>query len=237
MDLATLVAAWTQVESAVEDLARFPPGALAVSELEAAAAGRVARPRRADRVMGVGLLDLGLAEAWLAITDDQPVDTVEGLLQVPLDGAWGADKRLYQLLDLPWPFQDRHWVLDSRTNRALAARSGAWERAWTASPGDLPRARDRAGPERFDAALPVPVNEGAWLLVPVDAGHTLGVYQARVDLGGSLPAEAAERYTAVTLDRLFLSTERNGRSMRARYGPDCSPQPGGDGAPIPCFGG
>lgn len=215
---------------------RLPPGALPASTWDTVAAGRVARSRPATGAMGVGLLPVSLAEAWLAITDDHPVDAVEGLHQVALRGAWGSDKLLYQRIDLPWPFQDRHWVLDSRTTLALARASPAWERAWRADPAALSAARDRVGAATWDDAATVPVNEGAWLLVPVDATNTLGVYQGRADLGGGVPEAAAEAWTAAALDDLFASTTRNARSMRRRYGPGCTPQPGGDGAPIPCFG-
>lgn len=235
MDAAALASVWSKHEPAVVENARFPPRGLDSSVWRTVAAGRVARPKVEDGAMGVGLLACSRVEAWLAVTDDHPVDTVEGLTQVALQGAWGQDKHLYQLLDLPWPLADRHWVLASTTNRALAAASGAWERAWENAPDWLPRARDKVGAERFDAALGVPVNRGSWLLVEVDASHTLAVYQAVADLGGGVPPAAAEAYTSATIASYFTSTERDAVSMRTRYGPGCTPQPGGDGVPIPCF--
>jgi hypothetical protein len=235
VDAGTLAARWAGIESAVEEHARFPPGALSVSIWQDIAAGKVARPRRADGAVGVGLLACSRAEAWLAVTDDHPVDTVKGLTQVALAGAWAGEKWLYQLIDLPWPVTDRHWVLHSTNNVALATSTGVWERVWTLADDWLPRARPLVDPARFDAAVQVPRNEGSWLLVDLDATHTLGIYQAHAALGGAVPAEAAEAYTASTLDSLFATTTRDAVSMRSRYAAPCVTQPGGDGRPIPCF--
>lgn len=235
MDAEALAARWASVESAVAEHAKFPPGALRVS-WESIAAGRVERVKRPVGVTGVGLLPVSRAEAWLAVTDDHPVDAVKGLTQIALAGGWASEKWLYQLLDLPWPVTDRHWVLHSTNNAALAAY-GPWERAWTLAPDWLDRARVRVGASTFDAAEAVPVNEGSWLLVPVGEHDTLAVYQARAALGGAVPEEAAEAWSAATIGDLFAATTRDARSMRTRYGPGCSPQPGADGAPIPCLDG
>lgn len=234
MELAVLTEAWEQVSTAVATHARWPPTGMAEA-LPGVAAGKVVKVRSGSGVAGVGLLAVSREAAWLAVTDDHPVDAVSGLTQVALRGAWGGDKLLYQRLDLPWPFQDRHWVLQSETNRALAGASPAWERAWRNAPESLPAARARTDAAGFDGALGVVENDGAWLLVPVGASATLAVYQARVDLGGSLPEGAAEAWSAATLDALFRSTTRDAASMTGRYGPGCTPQPGGDGRPIPCF--
>lgn len=234
MDLAALTEAWENVAAAVASHARWPPSGVAEA-LPGVAAGKVVKVRSPAGVVGVGLLGASREAAWLAVTDDHPVDAVSGLTQVALRGAWGSDKLLYQRLDLPWPFQDRHWVLASETNRALGGASAAWERAWRNAPEALPGARAHTDAAGFDGALGVVENDGAWLLVPVGGTATLGVYQARVDLGGSLPEGAADAWSAATLDALFRSTTRDAASMARRYGPGCTPQAGGDGRPIPCF--
>lgn len=233
MTAAELSAAWSVHERAVEASGRMPPGALAASVWQTVAAGGVDREQTSRGVRGVGVVHDGIAAVWLAITDDTPVDSVSGLTQVALAGAWASDKLLYQRLDLPWPFVDRHWVLRSLTNRALAA-AGVWERAWESAPEALASARARTDAAAFDAALDVPVNRGSWLLLALGDTDTLAIYQAQVQLGGSLPAGAAEQYAAATLGDLYASTARDARSMHRRYRTACV-QPDGAGAPIPCF--
>lgn len=234
MTAAELSAAWSAHERAVEVSARMPPGALDASVWRTVAAGSVARTQSERGVRGVGVVGESVQAVWLAITDDAPVDVVSGLTQVALAGAWASDKLLYQRLDLPWPFADRHWVLRSASNRALAA-AGVWERAWESAPERLPEARGRTDAAAFDAALTVPVNRGSWLLLPLDAQDTLAIYQAQVQLGGSLPEGAADQYAAATLSELFASTLRDARSMHRRYRTGCT-QPDAAGAPIPCLG-
>jgi hypothetical protein len=236
MDATTLEQTWAAVEGAVQDTARFPPGALsAFVDWADVAAGRV-EVRRGARVVGVGLLPVSRAAAWLSITDDAPVGArAEGLFEARLEGAGAGPKTLYQHLDLPWPFMDRHWVIAIRTNAALARREPrVWERAWTLDTGALAAARS-LDPARWDAAEAVPVNEGGWLLVDAGVAHTLAVYSVRADLGGGVPESAAAAYTSTTLDALFAQVSRNAEDEARRYRGDCRPQRGGDDAPMPCF--
>ena len=186
-------------------------------------------------IMGVGVLSVSREEAWLSLTDDHLSDDVSGLVEVALQGHWSSPKLLYQRLDLPWPIHDRHWVIGLTNNAALATRAGVWERAWTLRTDALEGARTRTDTEAFDAAETVSVNEGSWLLVPLDAGHTLGIYQARASLGGAIPDGAVDTYTRSSIRGLFEGVERHVNSVRARYGAGCSQQPGADGAPIPCL--
>lgn len=238
MTAAALTAAWLAVSSNVRSLANYPPPPLDERVWEEAAAGRVARRTVAGdpaTVIGIGILDITREEAWLSLTDDRLSAEVESLTEVALSGTWASQKRLYGRLDLPWPFLDRHWVIDLKNNAALARASGAWERSWTVANSALPQARDRTDAAAFDAAELVPVNDGAWLLIPLDDVSTLGIYQARVSMGGSIPSGAVDTYTRSSLDGLFSGVERNAANVRSRYTSGCAAQPGADGRPIPCF--
>lgn len=235
---AALAAAWAAVAPSVATNATFPPPAFDARVWEEVAAGKVARRTiQGDpaTVLGVGVLDTTREEAWLSITDDRLSAEIESLTEVALQGAWAAPKRLYQRLDLPWPINDRHWVIALSNNAPLAQASGVWERAWTLRGDLLADARGRTDAERFDASETVDVNEGGWLLVPLEDGDTLAVYQARATLGGAIPDGAVDSYTRSSMTGLFAGVERNAAKVRARYGAGCTPQPGADGAPIPCF--
>jgi hypothetical protein len=233
MTASELAQAWARVERVVEASAKMPPGALDAFWTEIAA-GKVAHQHSTNGVRGVGVVEDSLPAVWLAITDDHPVDEVAGLTQVAWRGAWASGKYLYQRLDLPWPFQDRHWVAESHNNATLAA-AGVWERWWETVPEQLPNARSRTDTQAFDAALAIPQNRGNWLLLSLSPNATLAIYQARVDLGGQLPASAADQYAALKLPELYAAIERDAHSMHRRYVRDCT-QPGADGATLPCFG-
>lgn len=233
----TLAAAWAAVASIVATDARFPP--TLDDRLWAPVASGAVEQRTVKAepawVMGVGVLPISREAAWLSLTDDHLSDDVEGLVEVALEGRWAAPKLLYQRLDLPWPFNDRHWVIGLANNAPLASRSAAWERSWSLRAEALPRARARTDAAAFDAAETVTVNEGSWLLVPVDPGHTLAVYQARATLGGAIPDGAVDAYTRSSMRGLFAGVTEHARAVHDRYGPGCTPQPGADGSPIPCF--
>lgn len=235
---AALAAMWAAVAPSVATHAVFPPPAFDAKVWEEVAAGKVARrtlPGEPATVLGVGVLDVTREEAWLSITDDQLSAEIESLTEVALQGAWAAPKRLYQRLDLPWPLNDRHWVIALTNNAGLASACGVWERAWTLRGDLLADARARTDVERFDASETVSVNEGGWLLLPLDDGTTLAFYQARATLGGAIPDGAVDNYTRSSMTGLFAGVERNAAKVRARYAPGCAPQPGAGGAPIPCF--
>lgn len=232
MTAAELAEVWSKLERVVEEQAVFPPGALGASVWDAVAAGKVATRKGEGRAVGVGVIDRPRERVWLSLTDDTPVHRVEGLTEARLEGAWAGPKVLYQLLDLPWPIQDRHWALKLWTNTKLALASGVWERAWTLAPERLAEGAAKVG---ADGAVPVERNDGGWLLVDLGAAGTLGVYQARVDLGGAVPEDAARAYASATMAENFELVERNADDVARRYGAGCVPQPGGDGKPIPCF--
>ncbi len=238
MKATALAAAWAAVSAQVTELARFPPPPMEAKVWEDAAEGKVARrtlPGDPATVVGVGVLDVSREAAWLSLTDDRLSAEIESLTEVTLEGAWAAPKLLYSRLDLPWPFADRHWVITLSNNGKLATATGVWERSWKVRPDALPGARARTDAAAFDAAEAVGVNEGSWLLVPLDDTHTLGIYQARATMGGGIPDGAVDAYTRSSLDGLFEGIERNVKNVARRYGPGCAPQPGADGAPIPCF--
>lgn len=185
--------------------------------------------------MAWGVLPLSRELAWLTLTDDHLSDEVAALTELPLHGRWASPKVLYQRIDLPWPFADRHWVLALENNAALAAATGAWERSWRVDNREIASAREKTDSAAFDAAETLTVNRGAWLLVPIDSSTTMGVYQAWTQLEGNIPAGAAETWARASIDDLYAGLAEHAITVRARYGPGCSPQPGADGTTIACF--
>ncbi|MBM4364687.1 MAG: hypothetical protein FJ102_00615 [Deltaproteobacteria bacterium] len=235
MDAAALAASWAEVAAQVGQMAENPPPSLPRAVFDDAAAGRVGRISSADSAVGVGLMRVPQALVWLSLTDDRLSEDVEGLTEIALEGRWSSPKLLYQRLDMPWPVQDRHWVLRLRNNTALALSTGVWERAWRIDNARLAESRERTDPAAFDGAITMADNTGSWLLVSLDTADTLAVYQVRVDLGGNIPAEAAEAYTRASMASFMRGVEVHAADVAARYGAGCTPQLGGDGKPIPCL--
>lgn len=216
--------------------ARFAPPEPDRALLAQVAAGKVGRSTEGPSgVVAWGVIPAPRELVWLTMTDDHLSDAVQALTEVRLRGSWTSPKLIYQRLDLPWPFADRHWVLAVANNGALAEATGVWERAWTQDDSALPGVRSRTDPALFDAAATLPVNRGSWLLVPVDATRTLAVYQVWTELGGSIPTAAVTAWTRASLDGLYADLSAHTEAVRARYGPGCEVQRGADGAPIACL--
>ena len=230
------MAAWALVGPGLSTLSAHPPPTPTQTVYKEAVAGRVGRISvGSNGVAGYAVLKATQAQAWLSLTDDQLSDDVSGLTEISLEGHWSHPKTLYQRVDLPWPVEDRHWVLKLTNNVALAKSNGVWERVWVLDNDRLPEAKPKTDAVAFDASTAMAVNKGSWTLIPLENGETFGVYQVWADLGGNIPAEAAEAYTRSTLLGFVRGVEAHVADILPKYGAGCTEQPGGDGLPIPCF--
>ncbi len=232
-DAAALKSAWEAALPTMSAQARLPVS-LPDASWARLASGQVARHKvaltGADRVVGAVWTDVPRDALWIAILDDQHFDMVEGLTEEQLPGTGPLTKLLYQRLDLPWPLQDRQWVIDIQSNTALYRASGqtVWERAWTLGDPTLAPSPD---PDAVWSAT----NEGGWLLVDA-AGGTLVLYHVRAEIGGNVPDEASTQWAWGTLQTLLEGTVQRARAAvpphyDARHAPLYRP----DGSPIPAF--
>ena len=163
---------------------------------------------------------------WLAILDDTHDTLISSLHEERLPSAENGRKRLYQFLDVPWPFQDRHWALEIWNSSALAAATGnrLWERTWLLLP-------ESTAPEPVPEAIWTPVNDGGWLLLEVGGG-TLLVYHARTLVGGNIPDELATRWAMTVLDDMLSHVIERAADIPAHYDATHKPINGGDDIPI-----
>jgi hypothetical protein len=215
-DPAALGAAWAEVEPSLRAKGRLSVPSFTEADWAKIAKGEILKRRlpsagAIDAALGVGFLPYGIDAVWVGILDDVHDDLVEGLSETWLPGTTPHSKRLYQHLDLPAPFDDRHWAIRVQNTQALhAATAGkAWERVWAIDPAgqgalnELPSsfltAPDAPNPNE---ALWTPVNEGGWTLVPAQGG-VIVVYQVRTDIGGNIPDELVLQYALSTLDELI----------------------------------
>ena len=198
--LAELKADWARL-SALRDEHGQLSATLSESDLVALSQGRMVKHRERiagpDHAWGVAWSTEPREALWIAILDDTHDTIVEGLREQQLPGTTPDRKLLFQHLDLPWPFEDRQWVLEIVNNPTIYTASGGdiWERVWTLAPESL--ATDPA-PD----AIWTPENDGGWLLMEA-AGGTLMVYQVRGDIGGAIPDDLVTRYALSTLDDML----------------------------------
>lgn len=216
-DPAALSRDWSARAAAMTQQA-WRPVALSAAQLGVLAAGDVVRAREqlegADRVLGAIWSSHPRDHLWIAILDDKHDTLVRDLFEQQLPGTVPQRKLLYQRLDLPWPFDDRQWVIEIRNNPSLwAATDGLiWERTWRlADPG----LAISATPD----ALWTPVNEGGWTLVDA-AGGTIVLYHARTVVGGAIPDDAVASYAMAKLEEMMRHVVSRAASLGDHYGPD-----------------
>ncbi|RME26912.1 MAG: hypothetical protein D6798_05705 [Deltaproteobacteria bacterium] len=230
--------AWASAWEVIAQRAHLPV-ALSESDLDAIAAGDVARRRQrldsTDRAIGATWSDIDRDALWIAILDDTCDTLVDGLTERHLPGSTARRKLLYQHVDAPWPFADRQWVIDIRNNAALAAASGGrvWERTWTLA-ADGPSLAATLGDPRWPDpdAIWTPRNEGGWLLVDA-AGGTLVIYHARVDVGGAIPDGLATTWTLGTLRGMLRHVVDRAAQIPTHYDAHHRPLQRVDGTTIP----
>ncbi len=244
---AELAVAWSTFSGQAQGVVRLALPDFDGADWERVAGGKVARRRirgeigvsggTVDRVIGVAFVPHPVEQVWIGILDDVHASLVSGLTERQLPGTTPSRKVLYQALDLPFPFSDRHWILRISSNEALFASTGAWERTWSPDPRGVDALVDVPEEIRLDPAEAVwtPENDGGWLLVPVSTGGTLVVYQARTDIGGVIPDDLVTRYAMARLDEMMEQTTALAERAPRHYVGDHDPIWGPDAAAVPTW--
>ena len=227
-----LANSWDGLQGSVVTTAVFPIE-LTRKDFELIARGKVAKRRiredGPDRAMGAMWTPVSRDRVWISILDDVHDTLVSSLTEHRLGKSKEGNKLLYQHLDLPWPVQDRQWVIEITNNRTLAQTTNnqLWERSW-----DLAKPALMPNPNR--EAVWVPVTTGSWLLFPVEHG-TFVVYHARSAIGGRIPDEAVTRWALATLDEMMIHIADRAATIDAHYTEPHEIIHGCDEKPIPRF--
>lgn len=218
-------------ELSAEDLARLRSGKTIGRRLEST--GEV------DGALGMAFMPLSTEAVWVGGLDDKHAQLAAGLTEVWLPGTNQERKILYQHLDVPAPFSDRHWVVQIRSNQALYAASEGqiWERYWDLDPrplSELMLELPEGAIELDEDTLTTPVNRGRWTIIPVEGGVFV-LYEVHTDIGGPVPEELMVRFAMLSLDQFMGTLQEVGTRAPEHYSgthyiirrPDNSPiQPG-----------
>ncbi|MED5373189.1 MAG: hypothetical protein VX899_19380 [Myxococcota bacterium] len=200
---------------------------------------RLEQTGEVDGAMGVAFMPLDTEAVWIGGLDDKHAQLAAGLTEVWLPGTNQERKILYQHLDVPAPFADRHWVVHIRNNQALfgASEGRMWERYWELDPRPLEEclAELPEEPVWLDGeTLTTPVNRGSWSVLPVSGGVVV-LYEVHTDIGGPVPEELMVRFAMMSLESFMDKLQELGARAPSHYAedhfiirrPDLSPiQPG-----------
>lgn len=200
------------------------------------------RDRTGPHTRAIGLLIVPMPRdrLWLSALDPHHA-AAEEVTEVRLtpEGQWPS--QWYQLLDLPLPLSDRHWVIDVWNNTDLAESSGnrLWEHAWRLSrDGRLLAAGAGDGrvagidPDLARGAIYTPHNEGAWIAWDLGDGRSLLGYHVSTVIDGNIPDDLVAAWSHATLGRVLQAVVERSAAVSTHYDGTHTPLMGGDNRPI-----
>lgn len=197
-----------------------------------------------SRAIGMLLSPVPAEQLWVACQDPhfaQQSSTKEEQILLNADNS----AEWYGLLDLPWPFSDRHWVVKVSNNTSMASKTqnASWEHSWVLIPQGEKRAYPHLGKgelsditkEMVDEAIYTPVNKGAWALIRVK-DHSLLIYHATTVVGGNMPSDIVVKLVRSSLYDMLKGIEANAeKNILSHYTADHFLILGGDGKNVPRF--
>ena len=206
----------------------------------------VDQPSEDDPARAIGMLlsPVPAKQLWIACQDphfSQQSATTEGRIALNADNS----AEWYGLLDVPWPFSDRHWVVKVWNNTSMASKTNnaCWEHPWDLVLGGEKKAypyleKDKLAnitKEMADEAVYTPVNKGAWAVIQVGE-QALMVYHATTVVGGNIPSDIVVKFVRSSLGDMLKGIEANAeKNILTHYTGDHFLILGGDGKNVPRF--
>jgi hypothetical protein len=203
-------------------------------------------PEAPQRVVGYVLFDIPRPQVWIAATDPHSSYSGGTLRETRLVDDDAGTSVWYQHLDLPWPFDDRHWLIRVRKHRELAVQTEnrVWEHGWS-----LDEKGAEFVPQFIEAghirsvtkdealgAIYTPVNRGGWIMFEMPGNCTLLAYHVTSVVGGSIPDGVFTHWAMLTLESLLRQVGEFAREIPTHYVDGHAIVHGGDGAPLPLYG-
>jgi hypothetical protein len=167
---------------------------------------------RAMRVVGWQVVKAPRLLVWLSLLMGRE-DSSARLQHVVLSERPAGANVSYHHIDLPWPVQDRHWLLLSEQNVSLAddSHDDIWEHRWSLLPlddsqleaaydsGDVPGLTRKV----FEDSTYLSANQGAWIVFDLGAEGTLVAASIDIDLGGRLPGALVQSFAKHQMREFF----------------------------------
>ncbi len=230
-----------------------PLPALSVAQRAQLLEGEVVRilDRRGDdepsAAVGFALLSGDRNALWIA-SQDPHTQVDPDLTEFIVEHRAGDRALWYGHMDLPRPLKDRHWVVESANNHAMARATDdrCWEHTWLVEPDGLALVRPMVEasapkgitPEHLDDSVFMPVNQGSWFMAPLADGRVLVAYQASAIVAGVIPDWLVSQLAMARLEDMMQSLERRAHTWSAsHYRGGHAPVYGGQGIPVPPFEG
>ncbi|MGQ0723501.1 MAG: hypothetical protein ACT4PE_18280 [Candidatus Eiseniibacteriota bacterium] len=200
--------------------------------------GGEVEPKERHRVVALYLIEQPRVNVWLSAMDPHFIAS-ERVIEVRIDDDGRGRSTWYQHMDLPWPVENRHWVIDVRKTPDMHRATGGlvWEQPWYLVEDGQRVAEELAASGRTPGlslgdvkdAVYLQANTGTWAMFALSPDLTLLTYQVTVVMGGLLPEGLTARFASRELQSLCHIVERNARTIPEHYAEGHDPVMGGDG--------
>lgn len=173
--------------------------------------GVVPKEKESSKIgWGIGIFPINIEKLWAALNNGDkhagytPVNYAE-----IIEGEPCTDKRkIFMTLPIP-VLPDRWWVSQSRTNPKLLEQSkGAIREMSWKNVSDPEKILPPALQEKIKNMIQIPFAEGAWVLLDLGNGYTLGEYHTWAHAGGNVPSGLTEIFIEKSVYKTMRAIER-----------------------------
>lgn len=181
-------------------------------------------------IYGWGIIHQPRLLVWLATFDGAGSERPKRYTSVVLDRQGLGSYVRYQHVDLPWPFADRHWVIQLQKDLDAARVSDGqlWLHHWSLAADGRQLMEDaferglieRLSRQTLDESVYLPANRGAWILIEVSPDTTLVFAHFAADLGGHFPRALVRSFTARRVRAGMQLIDDLSRQVAANYAAD-----------------
>ena len=230
--------------------ATYPIPTLTNEQLDLLRAGKLVRIRITPKSEGEHYRGIGLkiiaqprAQLWAGAVDPHMASKgTASEVEMPTEG---PGSRWYQRLWLPWPFAQRHWVIDVNDTHRLAQATNdvAWEHYWDLSANGPALAEQLIAAGKVDGVTSkaarsyvyTPVNKGAYFALVLSDDRTLWGFHASTVVGGNISERLISDFSMMQLKGIFQDIEERGLKIPTHYDAGHVPIVGGNGSAIPHY--
>ena len=201
--------------------ATYPIPTLSEAQVQRLLEGKLVRIREGSkdksqpqRGIGLKIIQQPRNQLWVGAVDDH-MSSKAAASELELPRA-GPGSRWYQRLWLPWPFAQRHWVIDVNDTHTLARETSgrAWEHYWSLTPNGESLATaliasgavDGVSSKDAEGFVYTPVNKGAYFGIVLENNRTLWGFHATTVVGGNISDRLIADFTMMQLKGLFKTT-------------------------------
>lgn len=156
---------------------------------------------------GVGVFHVDIQTMWAAINNGEKHSGYTPVSYAKVVNGLSCKNNRITLMTLPIPIlADRWWVVQSKTNPVLQKKSSGAVREMSWKNIEDPNSvLDEELKNKVKDMIQIPLALGAWVLIDLGDGYTLGEYHTWAQAGGSVPSGLTEVFVQKSVRKTMLA--------------------------------